>query len=166
MKTKTCAFKRLNPRYWLVVPAAIALMSIFYGCASKSGNSGGRSVFKSQVSITGNDSIYVKPDEMPVFPGGENALTDFLRKNLTYPDSARQNLVQGTITLKFCITDSGSVEQVEIVQGVDPSIDREALRVVRQLPSWHPGKKDGKAVKVWYFLPINFRLEGKVFGIK
>jgi TonB family protein len=97
-------------------------------------------------------------DEPPVFNGGESALFKFIQSNLVYPKEAKEKGVSGTVVIKFCITETGSVENVNIGESLDPLLDTEALRVVKLMPAWQPGKLKGVPVKVFYNLPIVFKL--------
>jgi protein TonB len=98
-------------------------------------------------------------EEPPLFPGGLDALLKYVYDNTVYPAIARENNVQGRVTIKFCVTPKGGVDQVSIVKGVDPELDAEAIRVIKTLPLFKPGKQGGKPVPVWFILPINFKLK-------
>lgn len=97
-------------------------------------------------------------EDMPKFPGGDKALLKFLVKNTEYPEVAREHGIQGRVFVSFIINKKGVVENVQIARGVDPILDKEALRVVSLLPKWTPGKQRGKAVNVSFNVPINFQL--------
>jgi protein TonB len=97
-------------------------------------------------------------EEMPQFPGGEAELMRFVNKSIKYPVIAQENGIQGRVICSFVVNRDGSVADVEILRGVDPSLDKEALRVVNTLPKWSPGKQRGKPVRVKYTIPITFRL--------
>jgi protein TonB len=103
--------------------------------------------------------IYVNVKEMPEFPGGIPELMKFISENLSYPDEAIKNNIQGRVVLKFVVEADGSVGRIEIVGGIDPLLDQEAIRVVKSLPAFRPGKQDGVAVPVWFIIPVLFRLE-------
>jgi protein TonB len=96
--------------------------------------------------------------EMPVFPGGNQALLDYIAKNIKYPEEAIINNIQGKVTLKFVVNTDGSVDRIEILRGVDPLLDQEAIRVVGTLPKFKPGKQNGIPVPVWFMVPVNFQL--------
>ena len=98
-------------------------------------------------------------EEMPEFPGGEAALVKYLAKSVKYPVPALENDIQGKVYVRFIVNENGRVSNVQISKGVDPYLDKEALRVVQSLPEWKPGKQAGKAVKVWYTVPINFQIK-------
>jgi len=102
--------------------------------------------------------IFVVVDKMPEFPGGVTALRQYISKNLNYPALARDNDIQGTVYMIFVVTATGKVEQVTISRGVDPLLDEEAFRVVNTLPNFKPGMQGGKAVSVWYSVPIIFKI--------
>jgi len=102
---------------------------------------------------------FVVVEEMPMFPGGDAALLTYIAENTQYPEVAKENNIQGKVIVRFCVTSKGGVNQVSILKGVDPELDKEAIRVVQTLPSFKPGKQGGKPVPVWYMVPINFTLK-------
>jgi TonB family protein len=102
---------------------------------------------------------FVVVDEMPEFPGGESDLLAFLGGNTNYPENAKEKNIQGKVIIRFCINSSGGVERVSVLKGVDPELDQEAIRVVKTLPKFRPGRQGGKEVPVWYMVPINFTLK-------
>jgi periplasmic protein TonB len=104
--------------------------------------------------------VFVIVEEPPEFPGGEDALRKYVAENTKYPAVARENNIQGKVYVRFVVTYDGSVEQVSIVRKVDPLLEEEAMRVVRALPKFKPGKQRGRPVNVWYTLPIVFQLQG------
>lgn len=105
-----------------------------------------------------DDEVFVIVEEMPQFPGGEKGLRDFISKNVTYPPTAAKNGVQGKVYVQFIIEKDGSIGNAKVIRGVDPQLDKEALRIVKLLPSFKPGKQRGKLVRVSYTIPINFVL--------
>ena len=118
-------------------------------------------VGKQQATIIGETSKPVIPDRvevMPVFPGGDAALMKWLQDNLIYPVDAQERNIQGRVSLRFVVRPDGSVDGVEVVKGLDPSCDKEAVRAVKKMPKWIPGKQNGTAVAVYYSLPITFKL--------
>lgn len=100
--------------------------------------------------------VYDEVDEMPSFPGGLNGLMTFLAQNMVYPVTAQENGVQGRVIISFVVETDGSITDVKVARSVDPSLDREAMRVVKAMPKWTPGKKDGKPVRVKYTVPMVF----------
>jgi periplasmic protein TonB len=98
-------------------------------------------------------------EEMPLFPGGETALMRYLIENTQYPEVAKENNIQGKVIIQFCVTSKGGVDKVSVFKGVDPELDAEAIRVVKTLPLFSPGKQGGKPVPVWFTVPISFQLK-------
>ena len=97
-------------------------------------------------------------EEMPEFPGGEGELQKTLASSVVYPSAAKEAGIKGKVYVRFVITANGDVDQVQIARGVDQLLDNEAMRVVKLLPKWKPGRQQGNAVSVWYTVPINFIL--------
>ena len=98
-------------------------------------------------------------EEMPQFPGGQAALLEYLAKNIKYPVVAEENGIQGKVIVTFVVERDGSITDVKVVKSVDPSLDKEASRVVKSMPKWQPGKQNGSAVRVKYTVPVQFRLQ-------
>ena len=103
--------------------------------------------------------IFTVVEEMPSFPGGMGECMKFLAKNIKYPTVAQENGVQGRVIVQFVINRDGSIVDAKVVRGVDPYLDKEALRVIKMMPKWSPGKQRGKEVRVKYTLPVMFRLQ-------
>jgi len=101
---------------------------------------------------------FITVEKMPEYPGGVKKLMQFIAKNIRYPNIARENGIQGRVFVRFVVTKKGEVEKISIVRGVDPSLDKEAMRVVGKLEGWIPGMQRNKPVPVWYNIPITFRL--------
>lgn len=102
---------------------------------------------------------FVVVEEMPMFPGGTEELMKYLREHTIYPEVAKENNIQGKVIVRFCVTPKGGVDRVEILKPVDPELDKEAIRVVKTLPAFKPGKQGGKPVPVWFMVPISFTLK-------
>jgi len=102
--------------------------------------------------------IFVVVEEMPMFPGGDEALLAYIREHTVYPEVAKENNIQGRVFVKFCVTSKGGVDKVSVYKSIDPELDAEAIRVVSSLPAFKPGKQGGKPVPVWYSAQINFQL--------
>ena len=98
-------------------------------------------------------------EEMPSFPGGNAALMSYLNSNTKYPVVAQENGVQGRVIISFVVERDGSISDVKVARSVDPSLDREAQRVVKSMPRWTPGKQNGQTVRVKYTVPVVFRLQ-------
>ena len=98
-------------------------------------------------------------EENPSFPGGQGALMQWLRDNIKYPVIAAENGIEGRVIVQFVVSKTGSISGVTVVRGVDPSLDKEAVRVVSAMPNWTPGKQNGTTVNVRYTLPVTFKLQ-------
>lgn len=105
------------------------------------------------------EKVFDVVEQMPSFPGGPSALMEWLSNNVKYPVVALENGVQGRVVVSFVVERDGSITDVKVVRGVDPSLDKEASRVVRAMPRWIPGKQNGSAVRVKYNVPVAFRLQ-------
>lgn len=103
--------------------------------------------------------VFQVVETMPSFPGGDADLFKFLSDNVKYPVIAQENGIQGRVICQFVVNRDGSIVDVEVVRPVDPSLDKEAIRVIKSMPRWTPGRQRGKAVRVKYTLPVNFRLQ-------
>ena len=106
-----------------------------------------------------SNKVFDVVEEMPSFPGGQGALMAFLNSNIKYPVVAQENGVQGRVIVGFVVERDGSITDVKVMRSVDPSLDREAQRVVKAMPRWKPGKQNGSAVRVKYTVPVVFRLQ-------
>ncbi len=105
------------------------------------------------------EKIFVVVENMPEFPGGELALRKYIASAIKYPTIAQENGIQGKVFVNFVVDRDGSISNAKIARGVDPSLDKEALRVVNTLPKWKPGMQRGKPVRVSYTVPISFQLQ-------
>lgn len=103
--------------------------------------------------------VFVVVETMPSFPGGDAALFKYLSDNIKYPVIAQESGVQGRVICQFVVNRDGSIVDIEVVRSVDKSLDAEAVRVIKSMPKWSPGKQRGKSVRVKYTLPVNFRLQ-------
>ena len=103
--------------------------------------------------------IFDVVEENPSFPGGQGALMQWLRDNIKYPVIAAENGIEGRVIVQFVVSKTGSISGVTVVRGVDPSLDKEAVRVVSAMPNWTPGKQNGTTVNVRYTLPVTFKLQ-------
>ena len=97
-------------------------------------------------------------DQQPSFPGGTNALNTFIVSNLKYPVFAQEKGIQGRVVVKFIVEKDGSISNVEVIQSVDPDLDNEAMRVIKNMPKWNPAKQNGTEVRAYYYVPVTFRL--------
>jgi protein TonB len=105
------------------------------------------------------DQIFMVVEEMPEFPGGTRALLKYIAQNVKYPVICQENGVQGMVSVSFVINEKGEVTNVKAFRGTDANLEQEAVRVVKSLPNWKPGKQRGKAVKVSYNVPVRFKLQ-------
>lgn len=100
--------------------------------------------------------IELELEEMPEYPGGESALMDYIKRTVVYPDSIREMGIKGRVICTFIVNESGRVDNVRVVRGLSPSLDKEAVRVISSMSRWKPGKKEGKPVAVNFTLPVRF----------
>lgn len=105
------------------------------------------------------EKVFDVVEQMPSFPGGPQALFEYLSKNIRYPAVAEENGVEGKVIVTFVVERDGSITDVVAIKKVDPSLDKEAIRVVKSMPHWIPGKQNGSAVRVKYTVPVTFRLQ-------
>ncbi len=109
---------------------------------------------------------FVVVEEMPMFPGGDSCLLAYLSQNTKYPETAKINMIEGRVIIRFCVTKTGGTDRISVLRGVDPELDAEAIRVVSTLPAFKPGKQGGKPVDVWYMVPISFALDKNSMNLK
>jgi len=114
---------------------------------------------KDRVEKKVKDPVFAFAETMPEFRGGTKALAKFLSRNVKYPTVAREKDIQGKVWLRFVVLENGEIGKVELQRGVDPILDKEAIRVIKSMPAWKPGKQGGKKVRVYFTLPINFKLK-------
>ena len=111
------------------------------------------------VATSKEDTVYQIAEEMPEFPGGVEALMDYVGRNVKYPEEAKDKEIQGRVFVSFVIEKDGSVNEVKVLRGIGGGCDEEAVRVIKAMPKWTPGKQKGKPVRVNYQIPINFKLD-------
>ena len=105
------------------------------------------------------EKVFDMVEQMPTFPGGQQELMSYLGKNIKYPTIAQENGTQGRVIIQFVVERDGSITDVRVARGVDPYLDKEAVRGVKSMPKWIPGKQNGKAVRVKFTVPVMFRLQ-------
>lgn len=105
------------------------------------------------------ETVFDTVDQMPSYSGGMSALMQYLRNNIHYPSVAEENGIQGRVTVVFVVEKDGSISNVKVGKSVDSSLDKEALRVIRAMPRWNPGRRNGELVRVRYAIPVTFRLQ-------
>lgn len=123
-------------------------------------------IVKDTIASQASEQIYTMVDDMPRFPGGDDELVKFLARNAKYPVKAIENKVQGAVVASFIINKDGSINDVRVVRSVDPLLDNEAIRVIKSMPAWTPGKIKGVAVAVRYTVPVTFKMQGKTTAAK
>ena len=106
-----------------------------------------------------NDDVIDKPDVLPEFPGGMDALFEFIRTNVKYPAEALSKKIEGKVIVRFVVNKDGSIGRFKVISKTPEILNKEALRVVRSMPKWKAGKKDGKVVNVEFVLPVAFKLQ-------
>lgn len=105
------------------------------------------------------EKVYDLVDEMPEYPGGIDNLKQFITENVSYPEEAKKEGIQGKVFVSFTVDKAGKVKDAKVAKGVHATLDAEALRVVELLPDWQPGTKDGRVVSVRYTIPVQFKLD-------
>ena len=103
--------------------------------------------------------IFTVVEKQPEFPGGTAELFKYLSKAIKYPVIAQENGIQGRVVCSFVVNRDGSIVDIQVMRGVDPSLDKEAIRVISEMPKWKPGEQRGKPVRVRFILPVQFRLQ-------
>lgn len=106
-----------------------------------------------------DDIVHFSVEIMPEFPGGEKALLKWIAEHVSYPTSAAERNIEGRVSCAFVINTDGSISDIQILRSVDPSLDREAIRVLKEMPNWKPGMQQGRAVRVKYNVPVRFKLQ-------
>ena len=114
--------------------------------------------FKLTNESVDENGVYMKCDQMPMYPGGMQELMKYLQKNIKYPDEAKKKGIQGRVIVQFIVEKDGNIKDTKVIRGVDSSLDNEALRVINAMPKWEPGKHNGEAVSVKYTVPVAFKL--------
>ena len=127
------------------------LCVLLVGCANKS-----RQQTAGNAPISAKDSIYHLPDQYSEYPGGIGNLMKQIENSIQYPEEARKKGVEGRVIVQFIVDEKGNVTQPHVLKSVEPSLDKEALRIIRLLPQWKPGTWKGKPVKVKYIVPVSF----------
>ena len=146
MKTKN---EKLNGLWWrlLTVMSVLAILLMVNTNAM------------AQNKKAANDKVLEKAEVMPEYPGGDQAMMDFVAKNVQYPQEARDKEISGRVLVSFIVEKDGSITEVKVVKGIGGGCDEEAVRVVKAMPKWKPGKDKGKPVRVSYMMPFTFKLQ-------
>lgn len=146
MKTKN---EKLNGLWWRLL-TAMSVLAILLMVNTNA---------MAQNKKAANDKVLEKAEVMPEFPGGDQALFDFVSKNVVYPEEAKDKEIAGRVLVSFVVEKDGSIGEVKVVQGIGGGCDEEAVRVVKAMPKWKPGKDKGKPVRVSYVMPFTFKLQ-------
>ena len=146
MKTK---IQTVNGLWWRLL-ATLSVLAILFTVNTTA---------TAQNKKTSNDKVFEKVEDMPEFPGGEQAMMDFVAKNVQYPKEAMEKEISGRVLVGFIVEKDGSISETEVVKGIGGGCDEEAVRVVKAMPKWKPGKQDGKPVRVHFILPLTFKLQ-------
>ena len=158
-------------KYLLFVPLAFAL--VFMNSCKRKTNVQKQVMEGTKVEVkaeTGEDTVQIKSaeptdkvyqvvEQMPTFKGGDAALMKYLSENIKYPEAAEKAGEQGRVVVSFTVEKDGTVADVKVARSVTPTLDAEAVRVIKAMPKWVPGKQDGKFVRVKYNVPVSFRLQ-------
>ena len=162
MMNKKQTSRRSMWKYTLIFPV-VAMLLLFNSALQTKAQPGNRMNDTQQVPVKDQDKpvekkIYDHVEQMPQFSGGDGAMMKWLQENINYPTIAQEQGIQGRVSLLFVVTPDGSIENVEVVESLDPVCDNEAVRVVKTMPKWIPGKQSGSPVYVYYSLPIYFKI--------
>jgi TonB family protein len=158
MKTKKSPV-RAALKLALIAPLAFVLIFAI-ACKKEFKTEGGnQAIDLKEVNKDAPQGTYFMTEEMPQYPGGEQELRNFIAQNVKYPEEASKQGITGKVFVRFLINESGIIEQVSAAKAVNPLLDEEAIRVVKSMPAWTPGKMEGKEVPVWMTIPINFQLK-------
>ena len=117
-------------------------------------------VVEEKKPVVEENKVFESVEQMPQFPGGDAALVKWIAEHMHYPEVAQENGVQGRVVIQFVVTKTGDVGEVKVARSKDPDLDKEAVRVVKSLPKFIPGKMNGQPVNVWYTVPVTFKLQG------
>mgnify|MGYP001042072677 CR=1 FL=1 len=112
-----------------------------------------------EINSTTDKRVFTVVEQMPQFPGGNSEMSKFIYSNLKYPKEHQETAIQGRVFLRFIVEKDGSISNIKIERSIDSILDAEAIRVVESMPKWKPGKQNGEPVRVYYLLPIAFRLQ-------
>ena len=157
----------VDPKDEMKTQEEIMSSKVAVGFANVIGNDESADVLRSKTLLVSEpvkpkeeeSTVFEYVEQMPSFPGGDAALMRYLSKNIKYPPLAEENGIQGRVICSFVVERDGSVSDIRIKRSVDPSLDKEAMRVVSAMPKWIPGRQNGQMVRVKYTLPVTFRLQ-------
>jgi TonB family protein len=163
MLTQKSSSKLMKTRFVWLAPVALAVIIVF--ACNKADNTGQKVVEKTVNNestklseIPSNDSVYTIVEKMPEYPGGQGEFIKYIGNSVKFPEIAKEHGIQGKVYVQFVINQNGQIEDVKVIRGVDPALDAEAVRVIKNMPTWIPGENKGEKVKVQFVVPINFVL--------
>ena len=145
-------------KYLLFVPLAVALLAMNSTAMRANVQKKVVKTTKATKKTSANDKVYEVCEQMPTFPGGDAALMKYLSENVKYPALAIKAQEQGRVVVSFTVEKDGAISDVKVARSVTPSLDAEAVRVVKAMPKWTPGKQGGQLVRVRYNVPVSFKL--------
>ena len=148
---------KLNIDMIRAIRVAVLLSVVMTSLSAIASNRGAYGLARDSV---GGEVVFVDYEQQPQFPGGETALLKYLQDNIKYPPKALKDSIQGRVVVQFVVDKAGSVGEVKVVRSVDKDLDKEAVRLIKTLPKFIPGRQNGQAVSVWYTLPVTFKLKG------
>ena len=146
MKTKN---EKLNGLWWRLL-TAMSVLAILLMVNTNA---------MAQSKKAANDKVLEKAEVMPQFPGGDQAMMKFVSENVQYPEEAKEKEISGRVMVGFIVEKDGSISDVKVAKGIGGGCDEEAVRVVKAMPKWKPGKEKGKPVRVSYMMPFTFKLQ-------
>ena len=159
MKNKQNTNSFAGYKYLLFVPLAFALVTMNNTTIRANVQKKVVKTTKTTKKAGANDKVYVVVEQMPSFPGGDSALLKYLFENVKYPVSALKAQKQGRVMVRFTVEKDGAISNVKVARSVTPSLDAEAVRAIKSMPKWSPGKQGGEFVRVKYIVPVTFRLK-------
>ncbi|PQJ11713.1 hypothetical protein CJD36_007925 [Flavipsychrobacter stenotrophus] len=148
-------------RYTLLLLTALLVVNMVAAQQPKKKAQRGMRVLQPRdciVAVQMPPEVFTSVEQQPEFKGGAAELDKYLDKTLRYPDGARENYIQGKVIVRFMVDEHGTITNVKVIKGIGYSCDEEAVRVVKAMPPWHPGKINGKAVRTVYVLPVAFKI--------
>lgn len=155
MKKQTSPWARMKALFML--PVAFAVVAVI-SCTSPKEKKVENTTSEVAVASNEQDEILPVADELPMFPGGMQEMIKFLQQEIKYPEEAMEKKIQGRVVVQFVVNKDGSICNDTVVRSIDPLLDAEAVRVIRSMPNWEPGKQNGKPVRVRFTMPISFKL--------
>ena len=153
-----------KPMFWqvgLAIVVVVLLMSFDFVDAKEKVETDVITTIVKQIpdSLKDNQEVFMIVEQLPTFPEGEEAFSKFLSENIVYPQQAREAGIEGRVMVGFIVESDGEITNVKVLRSIDPVLDEEAIRVIKMMPKWNPGKLQGKAVRVQYQVPITFSLQ-------